>query len=66
MPIVLRQLHTANSLVQLCFKMEQERKFTLVILAPSLSTIVLEILISFPWRRNTNKQTNNALHEIAN
>jgi len=46
--------------------MEQERKLILVILAPSLSTIVLEILISFPWQRNTNQHTNNAVLEIAN
>ena len=44
-------------------KLEEERT---LILIPSVSAIVLEVLVSLPWQWNTNKQTNNALFALAN
>jgi hypothetical protein len=56
-------LNTVNNAAKkYSVKLEQERT---LILTP-ISAIALEILISFPWRWNTNQQTNNAVHETAN
>jgi hypothetical protein len=64
MPSVLKHHHTVNSAANIsAVKMEQERKF---ILTPSISSIVFEILISFPWQRNIHQQTKNSLLELAN
>jgi hypothetical protein len=60
---LFRQLHTVNSAATL-FDVKLEQKRTLI-LTPSISAIVLEVLISFPWQRNTNQQTNNAILELA-
>ena len=48
MPSALRNLHKVKSDTKLsAVKLEQERTPNLV---PSISVIVLEILISFPWQ----------------
>ena len=48
MPSVLRHLHTVDSAATLfVVKLEQERA---LILTPPIFSIVLEILISFPWQ----------------
>ena len=45
---VFRHLHTVNSAANVfAVKLEQERT---IVMTPSISAIVLEILISFPWQ----------------
>jgi hypothetical protein len=52
--IVLMHFYAVNSAANIsAVKMELERT---PILTPSISAIVFEILISFPWQRNTNEQ----------
>ena len=64
MQSVLRHFYTVNSAAKIsAVILEQERTNVLI---PPVFDIILEILISFPWQRNTNQQTNNALLELAN
>ena len=48
MPTVFRHIHTVNSAAKIpAIKLEQERTFVQI---PSISAIVLEISITFPWQ----------------